>query len=264
MLDFEPSQRLIWGFGIFGLFVFQAISSIALFLYGVNRAQKDLISEHHVPEGSAILSSHHREWYFEKIRPFEDFFIRHNFTPNMLTCFGFVLSVLAAAFYHFHWIGAAGWIVLVAGTFDILDGTVARRTNRMSRSGAFFDSVLDRYAEMIIYMGLMSHYIQMQNFPMMWVVVGAIIGAQMVSYTRARAENAGVTGKVGIMQRPERFVYLGFGSLFSSHLNAAFSPWLQQKQYLLATTIMFIALMSNLTAARRFRSAFEELKKAVA
>jgi len=162
--------------------------------------------------------------------------------------------------YHFQLIASAGWMVLVAGTFDILDGAIARKTGQNSKSGAYFDSVLDRYAEMVVYAGILSYYLQKGSW-LLWMVVLAMVGAQMVSYTRAKAENAGVESKRGIMQRPERFVYLGFGSILSSYFNAGLALWLPQEQYLLAATIIFIGVMSNITAWQRFRSAFLQLKK---
>jgi CDP-diacylglycerol--glycerol-3-phosphate 3-phosphatidyltransferase len=264
MSDFPTvlENRYLWGWGIFFLFLAQGLISILWYAYKVKREVKDLINQNHDKTGSPILSETLREWYFEKLRAFEDFFIRHRFTPNMLTCIGFSFSILAASLFHFKWVGAGGWFVLVAGTFDILDGTVARKTNNCSPSGSYFDSVLDRYAEMIVYAGLLSYYLQSTQRWMIWVVLLAMVGAQMVSYTRAKAESVGVQAKVGIMQRPERFVFLGFGAFFSSHLNAALSPWIPQGQYLLMATVLFITFMTNLTAIRRFRFAFLHLKGA--
>lgn len=263
MLDAPVADRFYLGTGIFFIFVFMSLFSIFWFVYRVKRSAKDEINRHHHTDESAILNFALREWYYEKIRAFEEYFIEHRVTPNQLTLMGFLISLAAALFFHFGLIGAAGWMVLASGTFDIFDGVVARRTNQSSKYGSYFDSVLDRYAEMIVWAGILSYYLRNPNVMsdvMVWVVFAAMVGSQMVSYTRAKSENSGVFAKVGIMQRPERFVYLGFGALFSSQLNAAFAPWVSQRQWLFAGVVVFIAVMSNLTAIRRLRYTLAALK----
>ena len=124
-----------------------------------------------------------------------------------------VVSVAVAAAYAAGLIFTAGFLVLFAGTLDILDGKVARRSNGASPRGAFLDSVMDRYAEFLGYAGLMVFF---GSGWLVWAVLLAILGGMMVSYTRARAEGLGVRCEIGMLQRPERFVLLGFGSIFSS------------------------------------------------
>src|SRR6185369_14595597 len=97
---------------------------------------------------------------------------------------------------------AGGWLLLFAGSLDIVDGRVARRTNRGSKRGAFLDSVVDRYADALAYLGLAYFY---GGTWVEWIVLGALVGSFMVSYTRARAEGLGTTCLVGLLQRPERF-----------------------------------------------------------
>lgn len=263
MLDAPVPYRFYLGMGVFLSFLVTSFISIFWFVFRVKRSAKDEINRHHHTDESAILNLAIREWYYEKIRAFEEYFILHKVTPNQLTLFGFFISLAAGFLFHLGLIGAAGWMVLASGTFDIFDGVVARRTNQSTKYGSYFDSVLDRYAEMIVWGGILSYYLQNQSGfsgVMIWVVFAAMVGAQMVSYTRAKSENSGVFAKVGIMQRPERFVYLGFGALFSSQLNAGLSPWISQRQWIFAGVVIFISLMSNLTAIRRLQYTLAALK----
>jgi CDP-diacylglycerol--glycerol-3-phosphate 3-phosphatidyltransferase len=124
--------------------------------------------------------------------------------PNVLTAFGLIINVGAAALLavgQFHW---AGVVIIGAGLFDMVDGRVARETNRVTRFGGFFDSVLDRYSDLALLVGLLVWYGSINRFG--YVVLTAIVmtGSVMVSYTRARAENTIPQCKVGFMERPER------------------------------------------------------------
>jgi phosphatidylglycerophosphate synthase len=123
------------------------------------------------------------------------------------------MSVAVCLCYAGGLIYTAGFLILFTGTLDILDGKVARRSNGASASGAFRDSVIDRYAEYISYVGLIIFF---GSGWQVWAVLLAILGGMMVSYTRARGEGLGVSCEIGMLQRPERFVLLGFGSIFSS------------------------------------------------
>src|SRR6185312_3663312 len=110
--------------------------------------------------------------------------------PNVLTFLGLVINILAAWMFaqgKFFW---AGIVVIGAGLFDMVDGRVARATDRVTRFGGFFDSVLDRYSDLALYMGLLVWYASINRF--FYIVLTAIVmtGSVMVSYTRARAENS--------------------------------------------------------------------------
>ena len=134
--------------------------------------------------------------------------------PNVLTFLGLVINIVAAYLFaagSFRWAGA---VVIGAGLFDMVDGRVARETNRVTRFGGFFDSVLDRYSDLALLMGLLVYYASINRF--FYVVLTAIVmtGSVMVSYTRARAENTIPKCKVGFLERPERVVLLIIGALF--------------------------------------------------
>src|SRR6201986_3349995 len=133
--------------------------------------------------------------------------------PNVLTFLGLLINIVAAVLLaagSFRW---AGVVIISAGLFDMVDGRVARETNQVTRFGGFFDSVLDRYSDLALLMGLLVYYGTI-NRPF-YVVMTAIVmtGSVMVSYTRARAENTIPRCKVGFLERPERIVLLIIGAL---------------------------------------------------
>src|SRR5579872_559362 len=165
--------------------------------------------------------------------------------PNVLTALGLVINIWAAwllAQGNFRW---AGVVVIGAGLFDMVDGRVARETNRVTRFGGFFDSVIDRYSDLALLMGLLVYYGSI-NRPF-YVILTAIVmtGSVMVSYTRARAENSIPSCKVGFMERPERVVLLIIGALFDR----------------IAPVLWVIAVLSNITVIHRMVFTYQEAKR---
>ncbi|RMF64922.1 MAG: CDP-alcohol phosphatidyltransferase family protein [Calditrichaeota bacterium] len=178
-----------------------------------------------------------KNWYLRLIQPIVDFFIRLELNPNFFTTIGFVLTVGAAVLFAVGQLRLAGAMILLAGTFDIIDGKVARATNRVTKFGALYDSTLDRYSEVIMFFGLAFYFVKAEWFITSIAVSVALGGSIMVSYVRARAEALGFHCKVGIMQRPERVVYIGLGALF--HI------------YTLIFAILAVAIFANVTAIQR-------------
>src|SRR5512140_582859 len=133
--------------------------------------------------------------------------------PNLLTFTGVVISFWAAWNFGHGRFFRAGLIVILAGLFDMLDGEVARVTRSETRFGAFYDSVIDRYSDIIILQGLMVYYAREQLLGFVVLVGVVLMGAIMTSYARARAESLITTCKVGFMERPERIVLLIIGGL---------------------------------------------------
>src|SRR5580692_236305 len=165
--------------------------------------------------------------------------------PNVLTFLGLVINIVAALFFaagSFRWAGA---VVIGAALFDMVDGRVARETNRVTRFGGFFDSVLDRYSDLALLMGLLVYYGTINRY--FYVVLTAIVmsGSVMVSYTRARAENTIPSCKVGFMERPERVVLLIIGALFDR----------------MAPVLWVVAVLSNITVIHRMVFTFQEAKR---
>ncbi len=165
--------------------------------------------------------------------------------PNVLTFFGLLINIVAAVLLGRGQFFAAGLVIIGAGLFDMVDGRVARETNRVTRFGGFFDSVLDRYSDLALLMGLLVYYGTI-NRPF-YVVLTAIVmtGSVMVSYTRTRAENTIPSCKVGFMERPERVVLLIIGALCNR----------------MAPVLWVIAVLANLTVIHRMLFTYQETKR---
>src|SRR5690349_7450928 len=165
--------------------------------------------------------------------------------PNVLTFLGLVINIGAAVLLaagQFRWAGA---VIIGAGLFDMVDGRVARETNRVTRFGGFFDSVLDRYSDLALLMGLLVWYGSI-NRPLYVVLTALVMAASvMISYTRARAENSIPTCKVGFMERPERVVLLIIGALFDR----------------MSPVLWVIAVLGNLTVVHRMVFTYQEAKR---
>jgi CDP-diacylglycerol--glycerol-3-phosphate 3-phosphatidyltransferase len=137
-------------------------------------------------------------------------------TPNILTFVGLLINVWCAWLYGTGHFFAGGLVLILANVFDMLDGRVARLQGRVTRFGAFFDSVIDRYSDLIVFVGIMVFYARdTAAHSTLYVALTGIvlIGSVMVSYSRARAEGLDITCKVGFLERPERVVLLIIGSL---------------------------------------------------
>lgn len=130
-------------------------------------------------------------------------------TPNMATLIGLVLNGIVAVIIAFGYPILGGVLLLFASAFDMVDGAIARSTNAVSRFGGFFDSTIDRYSEIVVYIGLLVWLNQTGE-----AEIGAVLtliaatGALMISYARARAEAIGYKASVGLVARPERVVLL--------------------------------------------------------
>ena len=142
-------------------------------------------------------------------------------TPNAITWFGLLVAVGAAVLISTSHLFAAGFVVLVGGFFDIIDGALARNTNRTSRFGAVLDSTLDRLAEAAVLIGILALYAREQSVIGVLVVGFAWLGSLLVSYIRARAEALGLECQVGLFTRAERVVVLALGLLLNQVVDNA-------------------------------------------
>jgi len=165
--------------------------------------------------------------------------------PNVLTFIGLLINIWAAWLFSEGKLFAAGLVVVGASVFDMVDGRVARATNRVTRFGGFFDSVLDRYSDLALFMGLLVYYASINRY--FYIVLTAIVmtGSVMVSYTRARAENSIPKCKVGFLERPERIVLIMIGALFNH----------------MAAVLWVIAILSNWTVVHRMIYTYREAKQ---
>jgi CDP-diacylglycerol--glycerol-3-phosphate 3-phosphatidyltransferase len=165
--------------------------------------------------------------------------------PNVLTFAGLVINIVAAVMLASGRFQAAGFVIIGAGLFDMVDGRVARETNQVTRFGGFFDSVLDRYSDLALLMGMLVWYGSI-NRPFYVVLTAlAMTASVMISYSRARAENTIPSCKVGFMERPERVVLLIIGALFDR----------------MAPALWVIAVLGNLTVAHRMVFTYQESKR---
>src|SRR5690242_6364186 len=164
-----------------------------------------------------ILPDWLKSGYLRVIDPAADWLVRRGVHPNTITAVGTVCTVVGGVIYGFGHIRTGGFFLSVTALFDVLDGTVARRSNKSSTFGAFLDSTLDRVADGAVLGGLAMFYAlnpRHHNVPMMAVCLLGLIGAYMTSYIRARAEALGMDAKVGMVQRPERVVLLSVPQAF--------------------------------------------------
>ncbi len=165
--------------------------------------------------------------------------------PNVLTFIGLVINIWVAVLFAAGRFRTAGVVLIGAGLFDMVDGRVARETNRVTRFGGFFDSVLDRYSDLAVLMGLLVYYASINRFFYIVLTALAMTGSVMVSYTRARAENAIPKCKVGFLERPERIVLLIIGALANR----------------MAPVIWATAVLANLTVIHRMIYTFQEARR---
>jgi CDP-diacylglycerol--glycerol-3-phosphate 3-phosphatidyltransferase len=169
--------------------------------------------------------------------------------PNVVTAAGLFLSIICGWEFYLGNFVTAGILLVLAGICDVLDGRLARSSGRVSRTGAFFDSVIDRYSEIFIFMGLVAHFDSSIIDALLLLTLG---GSLLTSYVRARAEGLGIECKIGIMQRPERLTYLSAGAIFSFLWDG-----------LLIIAIIIVAIFSNVTAIQRISYAFRKGNRSV-
>lgn len=212
------------------------------------------------PDSTKLLSGGIKSWWVFLMKPIEDFLIEREFRPNVLTITTLVVSALAGWFFHLGMIFIAGVLLLAGSTFDIFDGRVARAQGLNSPRGAFFDSCVDRYSEVLIYLGLLSFF---RDTFFVYIVFLIVSCSMMVSYTKARAEGLGIDCDVGIMQRAERVVYLGVLSTFNFLGNiVTFLMGLGSRDYLLKLSVLILFVFSFYTSIQRMVHVMNKIEKA--
>jgi CDP-diacylglycerol---glycerol-3-phosphate 3-phosphatidyltransferase len=190
-----------------------------------------------------------------------DFIVRGiaslNPNPNHLTFAGLLINIIAGALFGFGYFFYGGLVLLFANIFDMLDGRVARLTGRVTKFGAFFDSVMDRYSDIIVLLGIIIFYARdtVEHSTLYVALTGiGLVGSVLVSYTRARAENLIPGCKVGFLERPERVVLLVIGSLTE----------IGPQHYLLhkmRAVIWILAIFSHWTVIHRVYHTWRELER---
>ena len=217
---------------------------------------------------------------YKVIDPVVRVFIKLGLTPNAVTSLGFVLNIGVAVIFilgaeegnrgDLSYVGWAGGLILFAGLFDMLDGQVARLGNMKSTFGALYDSVLDRYSELIMFLGICYYLVGHHYFLSSIFAFVALIGSMMVSYVRARAEGLGVECKGGLMQRPERVITIGLCAVLcgvsSMYIGGDYKLYIPGIKFHIFETISIftfpivgLAILTNITAFNRLMDAKKQL-----
>ena len=161
--------------------------------------------------------------------------VRLRLRPNHLTLLGFGVSLLSAAAFVSGHTRLGGVLLLLAGLCDFFDGALARVSGQVTPFGAFLDSVIDRYSDLVVLLGIVVLFSRMPHARGALVAMAGLVGSVMVSYTKARAESIGVSCNVGVMERPERMICLIAGALLD----------------LLEPALWVLAVLANVTALQR-------------
>jgi len=217
---------------------------------------------------------------YKVIDPFVKVLIKLGLTPNAVTTIGFILNIGVAVIFiigaeegnrgDLTYVGWAGALILFAGLSDMLDGQVARLGNMKSTFGALYDSVLDRYSELVMFLGICYYLVAHHYFLSSIFAFIALIGSMMVSYVRARAEGLGVDIKGGLMQRPERVITLGLFAMLcgvtSLYIGGNYKLYVPGIKFHVFETmsiftfpIVALAILTNATAIRRLIDAKKAL-----
>jgi CDP-diacylglycerol--glycerol-3-phosphate 3-phosphatidyltransferase len=191
-----------------------------------------------------------QDGYRRAIDPVADWLVRRRVNPNTITTIGTACSVAGGIIYATGHIRTGGWVLGLTALFDVLDGTVARRTDRSTVFGAFYDSTLDRVADGAVLCGLAVFYATSARYgsvPMLVVCLAGVLGSFLTSYIRARAEGLGIDAKVGLMQRPERVVLLTAPQAFFG---------LAMQGAVLAAIVVLLTVTSWVTVVQRILAVY--------
>lgn len=206
------------------------------------------------------------------LQPLVNALVKAGVSPNTITTTGLLLNVAATVIFiigaefgsrgDLDYVGWGGFVILFAGLFDMLDGQVARTSKKASRFGALYDSVLDRYSELIMFLGICYYLVAHSYFMSSIFAFLAMIGSIMVSYVRARAEGLGIPCSVGLMQRPERIIVVGTSALAcgiaSNYIGGDFKLDISPLPFhvfetitIFAVPMLLVAILANFTAVDR-------------
>lgn len=196
--------------------------------------------------GSFVLGGFVRSWFYWFVGPVERLALRLGMSATAFNLLGVAFGVVAGIAFAAGRLNLGGWAVLLGGAADVLDGRIARAQGVEGPRGAFLDSTLDRFAEVAAFVGLAVYY--QTSAPAIAIVAAGLGGSLLVSYARARGESVGVVCKVGVMQRAERLLLLGFGGILDPMVAAA-AGWSEGTLLLALLTLVAIGTIG--TAAYR-------------
>ena len=211
---------------------------------------------------TALVGFHMRYAFFWVVNPLWRLLQASGLSANAVTATAAVLGVAAAGAAAFGHFGLAGWLFIFSGILDAMDGRLARARGEVTPAGAAIDSILDRYTDALMLIGLGVYY---RDSLVVLPVLLALLGSSLVPYVRAKSEAMGFPVRDGLMQRTERIVYLGTTVALSPVFEAIFFPNDPHPTHWLAVAgITFLAVASNLTAVTRFVTLVNALTAAAA
>ncbi len=172
------------------------------------------------------------------------FLFRKKVNPNLLTLFGFLMMFIGGLLFASYYQRLAGLCLLAAGLFDMLDGAVARNCGRSTRFGSFLDSVIDRYSDMFLMIGIIIYFTRLSDINYVIVTCLALMGTILVSYSRAKAETLDLKCSIGLMERPERIILLTIGILIGQ----------------LKITLILLTILTHFTVMQRIYYTWKALQ----
>ena len=204
---------------LFVLFALLALALLTMPLYALTAARRGPDPHEIDDRGGFVLGGFVRSWFYWFVGPVERAAIALRLSPTAFNLLGVGFGIAAGVLFALDRVNPAGWAVLLGGAMDVLDGRIARARGMANARGAFLDSTLDRFAEVGALVGLAVLF--RGDAWAVAAVTAALGGSLLVSYARARGESVGIVCKVGIMQRAERLLLVGFGGILDPSVTAA-------------------------------------------
>lgn len=201
--------------------------------------------------------------FFKSVTPFIKFFSLVKINPNCLTFMGFILNVIASFFIVYAYFLTACVFIIIGGIFDFIDGKVAKSTHKITKSGAILDSVLDRYSDIVIYLGIAIYYIRNDFNITAAATIIALIGSFLTSYVKAIGASHGFQFRIGALRRQERITLISIGLFFTFIHNSIVKLFLYMTNLFhvsidnipilpLSFVVYFLAVLTNFSSIQRF------------
>jgi len=214
------------------------------------------------------------EYWYWLTTPLLSFFKILKLTPNRITAVSVVLSLFTGYLLAIGEIGAGGWMIVLSGSLDMLDGRLARETGQSSKAGAFFDSCSDRYSDSFVFIGLGIYFlskggsfsdkvftISLSDYAGVIVIMTILLGAASMSYVKARGEVVGATTKRGLMQRPERIMILSVFTVLHPFFVIILEKYGLHPDSTLLAVLIIMSILINYSAIVRMTAIFNTIKK---
>lgn len=200
-----------------------------------------------------ILNKNFIDGFYLVVNPIGNMLESVRINPNAVTVAGLLFSIASGVLFWKGFFVFGGIALIVSGICDVLDGRLARNSHRITAFGAIFDSTVDRYSEIAVFMGLMAFF---NDILISVLIILAIAGSLLTSYARARAEGLDIECRVGLMQRPERITFLATAAI----LGAPFDTLLKTDYMLMKIALVAIAVLANVTVIQRVLHVKSQLK----